>query len=87
MGRYLKLAMQGSPELKNDPTAVRLNKKISSLEKEYSSLLESAENEARKKIEKELTKPGATFEFGDSCSLGWDTIYQRNVCQFNLKKF
>jgi hypothetical protein len=69
MGRYLKLAMQGSPELKNDPTAVRLDKKISSLEKEYSSLLESAENEAGKRVEKELIKPGATFEFGDSVLL------------------
>jgi hypothetical protein len=64
MGRYLKLAMQGSPELKNDPTAVRLDKKISSLEKEYSSLLEGAENEARKNIERRMVETGMTFEAG-----------------------
>jgi hypothetical protein len=87
MGRYLKLAMQGSPELKNDPTAVRLNKKISSLEKEYSSLLEGAENEARKKIEKKLTKPGATFEFGDSVLLAGTPFTKEMFVNSTLKSF
>jgi hypothetical protein len=85
MGRYLKLAMQGSPELKNDPTAVRLDKKIFSLEKEYSSLLEGAENEARKKIEKELTKPGATFEFGDSVLLAGTPFTKEMFVNSTLK--
>jgi hypothetical protein len=87
MGRYLKLAMQGSPELKNDPTAVRLDKKISSLEKEYSSLLEGAENEARKKIEKKLTKPGATFEFGDSVLLAGTPFTKEMFVNSTLKSF